>query len=427
MDPEGRIFWFNKAAEQITGYDKEAVLGRPCHEILRSDLCLGDRCPLKNTLKTGRSIVDLEMHIQTKEGREIPISVSTAVIQDNGGSVLGVVETFRDLSHLKLYEKDFYERYSFQNIISQDSQMIRIFRTLRDIAGSDSTVLLQGESGTGKELMALAIHHLSPRRQRPYITVNCGAIPDTLLESELFGYTKGAFTDARRDKPGRFALAEGGSLFLDEVGDLSPEVQRKLLRVLQNGEYQPLGSTRGLNADVRIISATHRDLLQMVREGKFREDLYYRLNVVRIGLPSLRERREDIPLLIQHFMGKFNTRMGKSVRGLSPEAMEPLLKYDYPGNIRELENIMEYAFILAKGRTILPEHLPSYLWEAEPMAVGVSSVGQNRGRKQERDSIREKLRENRWQKGMTARALGISRTTLWRRMKQYGLTGEERA
>jgi PAS domain S-box-containing protein len=422
IDTKGTIFWFNRAAEQITGYRKEEVLGRPCHEVLKSDHCMGERCPLKKTLATETPIVDMEMEIEAKDGHRITISVSTSVIRDDKGKVLGAVETFRDLSHLKLMQKNFYERYSFHNIISKNSKMNRIFRTLRDISLSDSTVLLQGESGTGKELMALAIHNLSHRRNKPYIAVNCGSIPATLLESELFGYVRGAFTDARHDKPGRFALAEGGTLFLDEVGDLSLEVQSKLLRVLQNGEYQPLGSTKTFKADVRIISATHRDLYQMVREGRFREDLYYRLNVVRIEIPSLRERREDIPLLIEHFIEKFNKKMGKSIRMISKEALEILQLYDFPGNVRELENIMEYAFILAKGRVIQPEHLPSHVLDAQQRQVQVSASGSDKANHAgQRETLLNVLKAHRWNKTSTARALGISRTTLWRRMRKAGI------
>jgi PAS domain S-box-containing protein len=421
MDLEGLIFWFNKAAEQITGYSKDEALGRSCYEIFNSDRCEGDDCPRRKTINTGDNIVDLELHIRTKDERDIPISVSTAPIRDADGRVFGVVQTLRDLSHLKLFQRDFYERYSHQNIITQNNQMILILRTLRDIASTDSTVLLQGESGTGKELLSLAIHNLGPRQQKPYVTVNCGAIPDTLLESELFGYTQGAFTDANSDKPGRFALADGGTIFLDEIGDLSLQVQSKLLRVLENGDYQPLGSTKTMTADSRVISATNKDLSRMVREGRFREDLYYRLNVVRIQIPSLRDRRDDIPLLIRHFIGKFNGRTGKSIRSLSREAMEQLLAYEYPGNIRELENLIQYAFILAKGKTIQTEHLPPYIWQPQPVQIQWEAHKWNPREEEERDTFVSALQENRWHKGEAARALGISRATLWRRMKKYHL------
>jgi PAS domain S-box-containing protein len=421
VDADGRFFWFNRAAERITGYSQEEVLGRLCYEIFKSERCLSDGCPLRKTLDSGENVVDLELEIHARDGKPIPISVSTAVLRDEEGRVLGAVETFRDLSHLKLLEKDFYERYSFQNIVSRNSRMVGIFRTLRDIAASDSTVLLQGESGTGKELLALAVHDLSRRRNHPYITVNCGAIPATLLESELFGYVRGAFTDARRDKPGRFALAEKGTIFLDEIGDLSLEVQSKLLRVIENREYQPLGGTQNFRADVRIISATNRDLAAMVRRGTFREDLFYRLNVVRIAVPSLRERRDDLPLLINHFIGKLNARMGKSIHSLAPETMEVLLEYSYPGNVRELENIMEYAFIMAKGRTILPHHLSPHLWETDAEGLAPAERRLNPRELDERESILASLRDHQWNKGRTAKALGLSRTTLWRRMRHYGL------
>jgi len=277
-------------------------------------------------------------------------------------------------------------------------------------------VLIVGESGTGKELFAHAIHKLSRRKDGPLIKVNCSALPETLLESELFGYVKGAFTDAKKDKPGRFKLAEGGTIFLDEIGDVSVAVQVKLLRVIEQKEFEPLGATYTEKVDVRIIAATNRDLEEMVKDGRFREDLYYRLNVMKVELPPLRERRDDIPLLVEHFIQKYNKKMGKEIEGVSEEAMRLLLNHTYPGNVRELENILEHAFILCKGRIILPEHLPHYLHAKAPSLPAASL------REWEREMIKEALRRSGGNITSAARELGIHRTTLWRKMKKYHLT-----
>src|SRR4030043_160116 len=356
-DGEGRITFFNKAAEEITGFVSKEAIGRYCYEIFRADICQS-RCVLKEVLKTEREIINLPVTILNKDGKRIPISISAAVLRDEKGKVIGGVETFRDLSAIEELKKELSEKYTFGDIVSKNHFIHDIFNILPNVAGSDSTVLIQGASGTGKELFAKAIHNLSVRKNKPFIKVNCGALPDTLLESELFGYEKGAFTDARKDKPGRFALANGGTIFLDEVRGMSPWVQVKLLRVLQEKEYEPLGSTSSRKTDVRIIAATNKDLSRWVGEGKFRDDLYYRLKVVKIDLPLLSQRREDIPLLIDAFVQKFNAKMGKQIMGVSDQTLRLLLKYDYPGNVRELENIIEHAFVLCGGNRIDIDCLP---------------------------------------------------------------------
>ncbi|MBW1838494.1 MAG: sigma 54-interacting transcriptional regulator, partial [Deltaproteobacteria bacterium] len=304
IDTDKNITSFNKAAEKITGVSREDAIGQKCFDVLHASICQTS-CALEKTLKTGKEIIDLPINVLNSKGKTIPVSISTAVLKDKKGKVIGGVETFRDLSSLEELRKEISKQYTFEDIISKDHEIQKIFDVLPDIAESDSTVLIQGASGSGKELFAQAIHNLSHRKDKPYIIVNCGALPDTLLESELFGYVKGAFTDAKKNKPGRFALAEGGTLFLDEVAELSTALQVKLLRVLQQKEYEPLGATRSIKANVRIIAASNKDLSQLLARGTLREDLYYRLNVVKIELTPLSQRREDIPLLADHFIHQF--------------------------------------------------------------------------------------------------------------------------
>src|SRR4030066_2142621 len=411
-DGEGRITFFNKAAEEITGFLSEEAIGRYCYEIFRADICQS-RCALKKVLKTEKEIINLTVTILNKEGKKIPISISAAVLRDEKKEVIGGVETFRDLSVIEELKKELSQKYTFGDIVSKNHFIHDLFNILPNISGSDSTVLIQGASGTGKELFAKAIHNLSLRKNKPFIKVNCGALPDTLLESELFGYLKGAFTDARKDKPGRFALAHGGAIFLDEVGDLSPSLQVKLLRVLQEKEYEPLGSTSSKKADVRIIAATNRDLSKLVTEGKFRDDLFYRLNVVKMDLPPLSQRREDIPLLISTFIQKFNAKMGKQITGVSDQALRLLLKHDYPGNVRELENIIENTFVLCRGERIDLDFLPKELTDGqEGMPLPLPLKEETLFRRAEAEIIERTLKKYGGNRAKTAQELGIDRTTL---------------
>ncbi|MGB7064227.1 MAG: sigma 54-interacting transcriptional regulator [Syntrophobacteria bacterium] len=424
VDHEGRITSFNKAAEIITGFSKEEAVGQYCHEIFRSNLCF-EACALKHTAETTETIVNLEVNILNRDNREIPISISTAVVRDESGNVVGAVETFRDLSLIKELRKEISSSYSFQDILGRSKSMLDLFQILPDIAQSDATVLIEGESGTGKELFATAIHNLSTRKDRPLIKVNCAALPETLLESELFGYKKGAFTDAKRDKPGRFRQAHGGTMLLDEIGDMSKGTQVKLLRVLEQKEYEPLGSTKTERVDVRIITATNRNLMEMMHRREFREDLFYRINVIRLSIAPLRERREDIPLLIDHFMERINLKQSKQIKKVSPSALRILLNYDFPGNVRELENTIEHAMILTKGIEIQPRNLPSYLRskQIEPPAHAKISEEQDLAvlERVERDLIASALERNGGNTAATAKELGIHRTTLWRKMKRYHL------
>jgi transcriptional regulator with PAS, ATPase and Fis domain len=372
-----------------------------------------DQCALQETMETKKNIINKELNILDKYNQEIPVTISTAVLRDKQGTIIGGVETFRDLSLIKELNKEIHDKYSFQDIISKHPSIISIFRILPDIARSEATVLIQGESGTGKELFAQAIHNLSPRREGPLVKVNCGALPETLLESELFGYRKGAFTDAKKDKPGRFQLAEGGTIFLDEIGDIPPVIQAKLLRVLEDKEFEPLGGTTTLKADVRVVTATNKDLSKLVQQNQFRDDLFYRLNVVKIELPSLSKRRTDVPLLIEHFISKFNKKIGKEIKDVSEEVMNILMNYTYPGNIRELENIIEHAFILCKGTHILKGHLPRYLLEHETAVPEKKSI-----QKLEEEHIIHTLHTCGGNLAKAAEELGIHRTTLWRKLKR---------
>jgi transcriptional regulator with PAS, ATPase and Fis domain len=343
-------------------------------------------------------------------------------LKNERGQIIGGVETFRDLSAIEELKKELSQKYTLGDIISKNHLIQDIFNILPNIAESDSTVLIQGASGTGKELLAKAIHNLSRRKTKSFIKVNCGALPDTLLESELFGYVKGAFTDAKKDKPGRFAMAHEGTIFLDEVGDMSPALQVKLLRVLQEKEYEPLGSTSARKTDVRIIAATNKDLSTLVKDGKFRDDLYYRLNVVKIDLPPLDQRREDIPLLIDAFIQKYNAKMGKQITGISDQALRFLLNHDYPGNVRELENIIEHAFVLCRGDRIDLDCLPKEIaMEKEKIISMIPLMDEAPIKRAEAEVIEKTLKKYEGDRIKTARELGIDRTTLWRKRKKYGL------
>ncbi len=418
IDRKNVITSFNKAAERITGYTKEEAVGRFRHDIFRANICQ-NACALEEALHTERDVVDRQLNIVNREGTTIPISVSASVLKDKNGNATGGVETFRDLSDIEALKKEITDKYTFEDIISKNSEIQKIFNILPDIAESDATVLIEGPSGSGKELFARAIHNLSPRRDNPYIIVNCGVLPDNLFESELFGYMKGAFTDAIRDKPGRFALAEGGTIFLDEIGDISSISQVKLLRAIQEKEYEPLGAVKTIKANVRVITATNKPLAKLVSDGKFRQDLYYRLNVVRLELPPLSRRREDIPLLVDHFIRLFNLKRGKKVTGVSDEAMRLLMHHPFPGNVRELENALEHAFVICHGNRIELEHLPPEMTNPK---TGANSPPSSPLDDAEAQALRSALERNNNNRTSTARELGISYTTLWRKMKKFGIS-----
>jgi len=424
VDLDWRITSFNRAAELITGIGKEEAIGRQCWEVFRANIC-EKQCALRQTIETGKQILNKSIYIVVSDGNRIPVSISTAILKDESGQIIGGVETFRDLSLVEELRKELTGRHTFFDIVSKSKEMHRLFVILEQVAQSDSTVLLQGESGTGKELFARAIHSLSARSKGPLVIVNLGALPDTLVESELFGHKAGAFTDARADRIGRIGAAEKGTLFLDEIGDLSAHLQVRLLRVLQEKTYEPLGSNKTVHANIRIVAATNKDLTELIKRGLFREDLYYRINVVTLTLPPLRERREDIPLLVDHFLERFNRLSGKEVAGVSQEVLSILMAYDFPGNVRELENIIEHATVLCQGGLIESQHLPDYLQPVHSFKEtgNHKSVSSKRIKwvDMERGFILQVLRENNWNRKAAARALGIGRQTLWRRVKRLNI------
>lgn len=418
VDPEWRITAFNRAAERITGVTRDQAIGSPCCDVLRANICEKD-CALRRTMDSGKPIVNATAHIINQQGQRIPIRIATALLKDKDGNIVGGVETFQDLTQVEQLQKELRARYTFEDIVGRSPAMRQLFEVLPQIAESSSTVLIEGPTGTGKELFARAIHNLSPRKKKPFVAVNCAALPDTLLESELFGHKAGAFTDARRDKPGRFALASGGTIFLDEIGDISPAMQVRLLRVLQERVIEPLGSVNPIHVDVRVIAATNKDLTKLVQAGRFRDDLYYRIRVVHLELPSLEQRREDIPLLVDHLVAKFNAIQGKQIAGVSDQVLARLMEHNYPGNVRELENIIEQAFVLCRGGMIELNHLPP---ELRPASGRGAQDGHPMSLKAiEKLFIAETLQRRNGNRKLAARDLGINVSTLYRRIKTLGI------
>ena len=438
VDENRRITSFNPAAERITGTSATQAIGKRCYEVFHSDIC-ETGCLLEKTMKSGQEAIDMPVHILDNAGRRIPISISTAVLRDDEGNVLGAVETFRDLSAIENLRKQLERNYSIEDIITKSPKLLKLLSILPDAAESQSTVLIQGPSGSGKELFARAVHNLSPRRKEPYIVINCGTLPPQLFESELFGYVKGAFTDAKTDKPGKLTVAEKGTVLFDEIGELPLSTQVKLLRLIQQREYEPLGGVHPVKADIRIVAATNRKLRNLVKQGKFRDDLYFRLAVVRFDIPPLDERREDIPYLVDHFIRQFNARKGKNLIGVSPQYMSILMCYDFPGNVRELENIIEYGFVVCHGRILETEHLPAELQELFPSEeLSLDKIRPMTQRPAEpihsdhllipsqlalpeKAIIIQTLQHYDGNRTKTAHSLNMDRTTLWRKMKKYDI------
>ena len=420
VDLDWHITSFNRAAEKITGIPRAQALGRHCFEVFRADVC-ETGCVLRQTIHTRVPMVNVPVYVYRADKKRIPISVSTTLLKDEADNIIGGVETFQDMSALRELQKALRQQHSFEDIVSKNPRMLKIFGILPQVAESSSTVLIEGASGTGKELIARAVHNHSPHRSGAFVAVNCGALPDSLIESELFGYKAGAFTDAKQNKPGRFALAQNGTIFLDEIGDISPAVQVRLLRVLQQRVYEPLGSNTPVPTNARVIAATHRNLGQMVREEKFRDDLYFRINVFKITLPPLSERREDIPLLVDRFIERFNHQKGRTVTGLSRDAMAALMLHDWPGNVRELENAIEHAFVLCRDDFIRVEDFPEHFiprGDHVSMPAGLTLLDV------EKSAILQALQRNRGKKVATARELGVDKNTLRRKMIRLGIRAE---
>jgi PAS domain S-box-containing protein len=408
---------FNRAAETITGVPLAEAVGRKCCDVMRAEIC-ESRCCIKQTAESGKPCENVPVYIVRADNKRIPISVNTTILRDKRGRLSGWVETFRDLTEINYLRKEFKKKQSFENIVSKNHKMQQLFSILPQIAESRSTVLIEGLSGTGKELFARAIHNQSPQKDDPFVAVNCGALPDTLIESELFGYKAGAFTDAKRSKPGRFTKAGKGTLFLDEIGDISKAMQVRLLRVLENRTYSPLGSTENLQMKARVIAASNRDLKKMVERKEFREDLYFRINVIRLKLPELANRMEDIPLLVDHFVERFNTLTGKHILGVADEVMAALALYSWPGNIRELENAIEHSFVLCRCGMIGLNHLPE---QVRPHGESLLPVGGLNLRDHEKQVILNSLIRNNWRRMATARELKIDKNTLRRKIQRFGI------
>lgn len=419
VDSSRVITSFNRAAEKITGIPSSQAVGKHCQDVFHSDIC--ENCLLQDTLETGIEAIDRPVNIINSQGEKIPISISTALLKNEAGEILGAVETFRDLSTIEHLRKELRQSYSLEDIISKSPKMHKLFGILPDIAESESTVLIQGLSGSGKELFGRAIHNLSPRKNSNYVVINCGTLPNQLFESELFGYEKGAFTDAKTDKKGKLAMAESGTVFFDEIGELPLSTQVKLLRLLQEREYEPLGSTKTIKTNIRIIAATNKDLKKLVAQAKFRDDLYFRLAVVKFDLPTLKEKREDIPFLVDHFIRKFNAKTGKKIISVSPNVMNILMRYDFPGNVRELENIIEHGFVLCRGSIIKREHLPPELLQSD---VDIDKIKQTESTPvtesiDEQARIITTIRNCGGIISKAAEELGMHRSTLWRKIKRY--------
>ncbi len=419
----GYITFFNTAAETISGYDRRQVLGNPFSMLFSRD-DKSDRGMLKKAINTRQKQVNHGGSMVTPDGEPVPIRATYMPMENEQGKIVGGLATIQDLTLAQQLDQVISDRYTFHQMVGKDPKILKIFEKVAVVAGTDATVLIEGDTGTGKDMLAKVIHSASRRSKKPFIKVNCAALPDNLLESEMFGYVRGAFTGAERDKPGRFSEADGGTIFLDEIGDLPLSLQAKLLRVLEDQEFYPLGSRHTEKVDVRIISATNRGLEKLVEKNLFRNDLFYRLNVMRIELPPLKHRRADLPILIRQIMRRLTASKADCPGGISEEAMTVLLNYDYPGNVRELENVLEHALIICQSDLIETKHLPEYLYKKMSVPKGecidCGSEVENK-ENSERRRLLNSLEKNHWNRGKTATALNIDRSTLWRKMKKHHL------
>jgi PAS domain S-box-containing protein len=423
VDRSGHITFFNTEAEKITGYNRRDILGEPCVTIFEGEEAQ-EVCLLKDTIVDGIDRSSRQGQMITHDGVTIPIRANYLALRNEKGAVVGGLATFHDLTLVQQLKQAMRDRYTFHDMIGRSPVIQKIFEMINVVAATDATILIEGATGTGKDLLAKVIHSASQRVDKPFVKVNCAAIPDNLLESEMFGYVKGAFTGAERDKTGRFQEADGGTIFLDEIGDLPLALQAKLLRVLEDKEFYRLGSRHTVNVNVRIISASNRNLENLVAKHLFREDLYYRLNLFQIELPELKDRKVDLPILIGHILRRLSAANGSRLPEVSEKVMEILLNYHYPGNVRELENILEHALIICQGDTIQLRHLPEYLQSrpAAKMHVAPAEARLPDGlANREREKVIAMLQQHNWHRSKTARALGMDRTTLWRKIKKYGI------
>ena len=438
LDADRRIVLLNRAFEALTGFSPEEAGGIPCYHILRSRICIKG-CPALH-MPEGSEPTCVESDLINRDRMLFPVRINLAQLKNHDGQVAGFLETVEDMRPFRELDTKISKAYSFAHLVGRSPQMEKVFQILPVMAQSDSSVLITGETGTGKDVVAEAIHQASSRSKGPFVKVNCGALPETLLESELFGHQKGAFTGAVENKPGRFRLAHNGTLYLTEIGDLPLALQVKLLTFLDDQVVYPLGSIKSFQANVRIVAATHRNLEQMVREERFRKDLLYRLNVVRIHLPPLKERQGDVRLLLDHFLNSLTAQVGKNIKGFSNKTLHILKNYLYPGNVRELRNIIEYAVNICREGQIQPHHLPAYLVEAKPLINNIGSIKEQISfavqsdldqqklpeteqtwTRLERKMIMEALVKTGGRRSKTAALLGWGRSTLWRKMKQYGI------
>jgi PAS domain S-box-containing protein len=422
VDNEWRVTSFNRAAETITGIRRSDAIGKLCHEVFKSNMCETE-CPLRRTMKSGKPVIHAEGYCINPEGERIPISVSTALLVDNDGKIIGGAETFRDLREIEELRQQLRMAPHTGGLSSRSPSMKTVLDLVPTVAPSNAAILIEGETGTGKEVTARAVHALSSNAGGPFVAVNCGALPDSLLESELFGYKKGAFTGAEKDKSGRFRQADKGTLFLDEIGEVSRAMQVKLLRVLQEGVYEPLGSVASERTSARIICASNRNLRSMVEEGTFRRDLFYRINVISLSLPPLRERKEDLPDLCEHFLRSCKYRVGKNIQGFTEEVYAAFYAYSWPGNIRELENVIERAVVLCSGSRIGCSLLPPELQERREEAREEAAVEPVRHSREatEAQLIVRALKRNHYNRTAAAEELGFHRATLYRKMEKYNI------
>jgi PAS domain S-box-containing protein len=412
-DLDRRIFFFNAEAERITGFRRTEVLGRDCHDVFGAPFC-GQRCSFCNNRSIRTDHLEYPLNITTKSGEPRRVDFSATLIRDDANAFVGVLASFRDVTELLELQRRSAEIYQFANIIGRDSKMRMVFQQITDVSQYDFPVHLFGETGTGKELVANAIHNESRRGGAPFVPINCGALPEGLIESELFGHVKGAFSGAIRDKKGRFELADGGSVFLDEVAEISKPMQVKLLRFLQEGTFEKVGGERTSTVNVRVISATNKDLKKEVQQGRFREDLFYRLNVIPIHIPPLRERKNDVPLLADHFLRQVAERCEKAVPRLSDEALAVMMDYPWPGNVRELQNAVQFGIVRSSGDIITAEDLPLELREFDRPAARRGPV-----RKLDPEFVRQALVKTGGNKARAARLLGVGRATLYRFLGEH--------